>query len=799
MIISYKWLLDYLPEPLPIDELSNILTSIGLEVEHIEASETIKGSLAGLVIGEVLTCAKHPNADKLSITTVNIGSENPLNIVCGAPNVAAGQKVVVAPVGTMVHPSSSDAFEIKKAKIRGEASEGMICAEDEIGLGTSHNGIMVLPNDAPIGVIAKDYFKIPEADQAIHIGLTPNRSDAMSHIGVAKDVCAYLTHHKGKNYEVKKPSISSPEKQNNQPIAVNIYDANACPRYCGISFANVSVEASPEWLQRRLKTIGIRSINNIVDITNFVLHEYGQPLHAFDADIIQGNTVNVQLAKDGTVFKTLDEKEIKLTVNDLMICDANEGMCLAGVYGGAKSGVTEKTKNIFLESAYFNASNVRRSSLHHGLRTDAATHFEKGVDMENVLPALLRATELIKELTGGNVVSDVVDVYPTKLPEITVETTYSYIQKLSGKEYSKESIDTILSALSFDVNQNGDNLSIKVPSNKTDVTQPADIVEEIVRIDGLDNIEIPRQLKIALLPSKSNDRQLREKCAEMLCGQGLQEIVTNSVTNSNYYPGNENLVKMINSLSSELDIMRPSMLEGGLEVMSYNMNRKNSNLALFEFGKIYSHEGVNNYREEEQLALWFSGNAKAASWNEKERKYDLLYAKGIVENLFERTGIKKITTLYDENGVEWKWKNQSIAKAVAVSSEKLKAFDIKQDVFFVVIFWNAFVKAANTQKIKYNEVPKFPSMQRDLAIVLDKSVTYSEIEKVTEQLNIQSLKEYGLFDVFENEKLGVDKKSYALNYTFQLQDRTLTDAEIEQHMQQLIKTYETKLNAQIRQ
>ncbi len=797
MVISYNWLQEYLPENLPVQELSTILTSIGLEVEQVETVEAIKGSLEGLLIGEVLTCGKHPNADKLSITTVNIGAEAPLHIVCGAPNVADGQRVVVAPVGTKVHPASGESFEIKKAKIRGEASEGMICAEDEIGLGTNHNGIMVLGENAKPGMSAKDYFNVPAPDFALHIGLTPNRSDAMSHIGVAKDVCAYLTHHRGKKYEIKKPNTTLENLPDAEPIKVHILDEEACPRYCGLTISNVTIGASPEWLKRKLNTIGVRSINNIVDITNFVLHEYGQPLHAFDADTIKGKEVHVQLAKEGYKFKTLDEKEITLAANDLMICNAEAPMCLAGIYGGAESGVTAATKNIFLESAYFHPSFIRKSSLHHGLRTDAATHFEKGVDMDHLIPALLRAAQLMTELAGGTISSKITDIYPAPLKPVTVQTSYSYINKLSGKEYPKETVNTILQALGFELNINGDTIGIQVPSNKTDVTQPADIVEEIVRIDGLDNIPIPEKLNISLKPSQPNDRKLKEKCAELLCDEGLQEIITNSVTNSNYYPGNEQLVKMINSLSSELDILRPSMLESGLEVISYNVNRKNSHLALYEFGKIYSKEN-DAYKEEQQLAMWFTGNALNASWNTKQKSFDLFYIKAILQNLFTRSGISKLTVSYEQDQVLWKYKNQPIALFLKVDDERLQKFDIKQEVFFALVYWEQFVKAAATHKINYTEVPKFPAMQRDLAMVLDKSVTYQQVQQATEQLNIPSLKNYDLFDVFENEKLGANKKSYALSYTFQLNDRTLTDAEIEQQIQALIKNYETMLNAVIR-
>lgn len=797
MVIAYNWLLDYLPTPLPIQELSNILTSIGLEVEHIETVEAVKGSLEGFLIGKVLTCEKHPNADKLSVTTVSIGSEAPLHIVCGAPNVAVGQHVVVAPVGTRVHPLHGEAFAIKKAKIRGELSEGMICAEDEIGLGASHNGILVLPETATIGMLAKEYFNIPAPDYAIHIGLTPNRSDAMSHIGVAKDVCAYLSHHRKETYTVKKPDITINNQQDATPITVSIQNKEACPRYCGLTITGIKVGESPDWLKRKLNTIGIRSINNIVDITNFVLHEYGQPLHAFDAKAIVGNEVNVATAVDGSKFRTLDDKEITLAGNDLMICNASEPMCLAGIYGGLASGVTNATTEVFLESAYFNPSSIRKSSLHHGLRTDAATHFEKGVDMNHVIPALIRAAQLIQTIAGGTISSKLIENYPTPFTPTIITTTYDYIHKLSGKQYSKVAILTILKALDFEVTENELTLTIQVPSNKVDVTQPADIVEEIVRIDGLDNILIPEKLNISLIPTFPNDRKLREKNAEMLCAMGFQEVVTNSVTNSNYYQEQDPLVKMLNSLSSELDCLRPSMMESGLEVINYNLNRKNTNLALFEFGKTYKTKD-GNYVEEEQLAFWCTGNVKNTTWNEKQKPFDFYYLKGVLQQLFTRNGIQKLSLNHDQQSIEWLYKNELLATLAQVAPPTLKKFDIKQTVYFAKVHWKTFLKATGIVKIKYTEVPKYPSVQRDLALVLDKSVTYKQVQQATEQLNIQALTDYQLFDVFENEALGANKKSYALSYTFQLLEKTLTDVEIEQHMKALIQNYESKLNALIR-
>lgn len=799
MIISYNWLSDYLPQPLPVGELARILTSIGLEVEALEPAEVVKGSLEGLVIGEVLTCVPHPDADKLKVTTVNVGGAEPLNIVCGAANVAAGQKVVVATIGTTVHPTNGESFLIKKAKIRGVASEGMICAEDEIGLGTSHEGIMVLPSEAVVGTLAKDYFNIPAADTAIYIGLTPNRSDAMSHIGVAKDVAAYLSYHNGKAYTVKQPEATIAEVKGTTQIQVNVIDAAACPRYMGVSIAGVKVAPSPDWLQQRLKAIGVRPINNIVDITNYVLHEWGQPLHAFDADKIKGSTVNVQFLPKGTKFVSLDEKERTLTDQDLMICDAEGGMCIGGVFGGLGSGVSDGTTNIFLESAYFNPQHIRKTSLHHGLRTDAATHFEKGVDINNTPAALIRAAAMMVAIAGGTVSSEITDVYPKAFEPVTVDVTYDYITMLSGKVYDRTATKQLLVSLGFVLsNETEKGFTVTVPSNKTDVSQPADIVEEILRIDGLDNVVIPEKLNISLNRPGASDWADRNKLANILCGLGFSEIVTNSIVNSKYYPDQENLVKMLNSLTSELDVLRPSMLESGLEVVQYNCNRRNTNLALFEFGKVYATTDA-GYTEQHQLALYVTGAAATQGWNQKEKDADLYYVKGIVNNLMQYAGIKKTTSVYNDAGVQVQWKKQTLCSIQQVAAKKLADFDIKQAVYFAVINWDVWMKAIATVKVRYTEVPKHPAVQRDLAIVIDKQVTYNQVQDATDKLNIGSLQEYSLFDVFESDKLGEGKKSYALNYIFQLQDRTLTDEETDSLMQQLMKTYKQELQAYIRE
>ena len=805
MIVSYQWLLEYLPEPLPVNELSKILTSIGLEVEAVEPVESVRGGLEGLVIGQVLTCEKHPNADKLSVTTVNVGGAEPLHIVCGAPNVAAGQKVVIAPVGATVHPTEGEPFLIKKAKIRGEESAGMICAEDEIGLGKSHAGIMILPEDAVVGTLAKNYFNIPETDFEIHIGLTPNRSDANSHIGVARDVCAYLTHHRGTRYSVNIPETVVGE--NFQPlqaansIKIQISAAEACPRYTGISLRNVKVGPSPEWLKQRLQTVGVRSINNIVDITNYVLHEYGQPLHAFDADKINGGEINVRFMPEGSVFTALDGKERKLQGNDLMICDAKGPLAIGGVFGGAESGITEGTTNVYIESAYFDPKHIRRTSLHHGLRTDAATHFEKGVDINNVLPALKRAASMMVDIAGAEIASGITDEYPQPLQPVTVSVTYSYIQMLSGKAYPHEAMKEILLASGFEIEQEtADGLTLKVPSNKTDVSQPADIVEEILRIDGLDNIQIPGRLNIALTKALPNDRAERERIAELLCGMGLQEIVTNSIVNSKFYPERTDLVRMINSLSSELDVMRPSMLEGGLEVIQYNCNRKSQDPALFEYGNVYV-KGGDKYIQEPRLAIWVTGNVKTQHWDQKAERANIFHLKGLLSNLLDHSGISNVSVAYSDsaNEITGKWKNQPLWTAKQVTPSRLAEFDVKQEVYYAEIHWEQWLKAMAASKISYKEVPKFPAVQRDLAIILENNITYKQVQDVTEQLRLDALQSFDLFDVFESEKLGKGKKSYALSYIFQLQDRTLTDTETEQLMKRLMDVYKNKLSAQIRE
>jgi phenylalanyl-tRNA synthetase beta chain len=808
MTISYNWLSEYLPEKIEPEKLSKILTSIGLEVESLETYENIKGGLKGLIIGQVLECEKHPDADKLSLTKVNVGNGSPLQIVCGAPNVAAGQKVVVATVGTTIYPTSGEPLTMKVAKIRGVESHGMICAEDEIGFGESHAGIMVLPENTKVGIPASEYFGIYH-DHIYEIGLTPNRMDAMSHLGVAKDVCAYLSHHTKRKVKPVSPFTNGLKPDNNDlSIKVTIENQEACQRYSGIALKNITVKESPQWLQNKLKAIGLRPINNIVDITNFVLHETGQPLHAFDADAIKGNHVIVKNLPAGTIFKTLDEKDRTLTAEDLMICNGeSEPMCIGGVFGGIKSGIKETTKNIFLESAWFNPVSIRRTSVHHGLRTDAATRFEKGVDISNTVNVLKRAALLIKEIAGGEIASEVVDIYPDKKDKAQVAIKYHYLKKLSGKNYHQDAIKNILESLGFEMVKEGmDEIRVAVPYSKPDITLPADIVEEIIRIDGIDNIEIPKSISITPSNDTTSLREgLKEKLADYLVGLGFQEILTNSITNSKYY--NEEVlstsVKMVNNLSADLDVLRPSMLETGLESIAYNINRKSNNLRFFEFGKTYFSNAIGNYKEDEHFALFITGNDETDSWRKKASPSDFYTAKGIVSALCKLCGLNGIqfeehTTNYAGRQYRIKLKNTVPGSLTEVSNNRLNSFDIKQAVYFIDLNYAALLELIAKQKITYKEVAKFPAVQRDIAMLLDKSITFSEIEKTIKKLNLNKLQEIKLFDVFESDKLGEGKKSLAINFTFLDEEKTLTDKEIDGMMQKIMQACEKELDAAIR-
>jgi phenylalanyl-tRNA synthetase beta chain len=804
MTISYNWLSEYLPEVIEPEKLSHILTSIGLEVESLEKYESVKGGLQGLVIGEVLACEQHPNADKLKVTKVNIGAAEPLQIVCGAPNVAAGQKVVVATVGTTIYPTSGEPLTMKVAKIRGTESYGMICAEDEIGIGGSHAGIMILPEEVVVGTPASEYF-LPYNDFIYEIGLTPNRMDAMSHLGVAKDVCAYLSHHR-QEARVKSPFNNSFKVDNtNAPIAVTVENSAACPRYSGVTISGVTVADSPKWLQHKLIAIGQRPINNIVDITNFILHETGQPLHAFDAAAIANNTVIVQNLPEGTAFTTLDDKVRQLSAEDLLICDGNgTPMCMAGVFGGATSGVKESTTTIFLESACFASTAIRKTSVKHGLRTDAATRFEKGVDISNTINVLKRAALLIKEIAGGEISSDIVDIYPTPKEKTEVSLKYHYLKKLSGKNYHVDAVKKILTALGFEVMKEGiDEIRVSVPFSKPDISLQADIVEEILRIDGLDNIAIPTSITMSPAVETLGIKDvLKDKIAMYLVGQGFNEIFTNSITNSNYFDETtlNSTVKMMNNLSADLDVLRPSILETGLECIAYNNNRRNSNLQLFEYGKTYHTSGVGNYREEEHLALYITGNNHEDTWQTKGAAYDFYRAKGIATAVLQLCGLADVNFAKNDaaNSLTINNGKQAIGSLLQVDAAKLKAFDIKQAVYFIDINYAALAKAVEKKKIVYKEVSKFPAVQRDLALIVNSSTTFDMIEAAVQKTKLNKLTHVRLFDVFESDKLGVGKKSMAVNFTFLDEEKTLVDKEVDSMVNKLIVTFEAELQAEIR-
>jgi phenylalanyl-tRNA synthetase beta chain len=805
MTISHKWLSEYLPVTIEPERLSKILTSIGLEVEKMETFEEVKGGLKGLVIGEVLQAEQHPNADKLKLTKVNIGNGEPLQIVCGAPNVAAGQRVIVATVGTTIHPISGDPLTMKVAKIRGVESYGMICAEDEIGLGSSHSGIMVLPNDVKVGTRVDEYFN-PYSDVIYEIGLTPNRMDAMSHWGVARDVCAYLTHHDKKELKPVLPQNNFKIDKAGLSISVSIENKDACKRYSGVCIANVKIQESPKWLQERLKSIGLRPINNIVDITNFIQHETGQPLHAFDYDEIKDHTVIVKTMSDRTPFITLDEKERKLSSEDLMICDSKEPMCIAGVFGGLHSGVTEKTTNIFLESAWFDPVFIRKTSFRHGLRTDAATRFEKGIDISNTVNIAKRAAMLMKEIAGGTIASDIVDVYPNPEPKKEVSIKYHYLKKLSGKNYHPDTVKKILEALGFIVAREGvDAMALEVPYHKPDVSLPADIVEEILRIDGLDNIDIP--ITISISPSIEENYKgeiLKEKISNVLTGLAFTEILTNSITNSAYFSDEElkTAVRLLNNLSNELNIMRPSMLHTALEVIAFNINRKNNNLKFFEFGKTYATTGVAQYIETNHLCLYLTGQLNENNWKEKSKASDIYYIKGLAEAILSNLGLRydgfeTLNTNELQSGLSIELNGEKILELGRVNTGLASKFDVKLPVFFADLYWDAILKYAGKQ-VQFKEISKYPSVERDLAMVVPKSMKYKEISERIDKLRLNKLKDVKLFDVFESEKLGKDKKSMAINFTFLDEEKTLTDKEIDSWMGKIMTTLEKELNAEIR-
>ena len=819
MKISYNWLKQYTALEIDPQELSLILTNCGLEVEAMEHTGIDKSRLEGVVVGFVAECKKHPNADKLSLTKVDVGTGQLLSVICGAPNVAKGQKVLVATAGTKMSTPKGE-FVIQKTTIRGEESEGMICAEDELGLGDSHAGILILDENAPIGMPAKDFLNTEE-DYTYEIGLTPNRSDATSHIGMARDVLAVINCRDKKAYKLQLPDISTFKTDNNDlPIDVIIEDKTACPRYTGLTISGVTVTESPAWLQNKLKTIGLRPINNIVDITNFVLFETGQPLHAFDANYITGKKVVVKKLAGGTKFTTLDGVERELTANDLMICNNQEGMCIAGVFGGEKSGVTSDTKNIFLESAYFNPTSIRKTSKYHGLKTDASFRFERGADPNITVFAIKRAALLIKEIAGGQISSDIIDVYPAVIENNSFNFSFNKLNAIAGKIIPKETVIAILNSLEIVVtNDIGDSLQLSVPPFKTDVTREIDVIEEVLRIYGYNNIECDESLHASLsYAQKPDPEKMQNTISDYLTANGFYEILTNSLTKQEYYENNhaifnpQHLVRMLNPLSKELNVMRQTLLFSGLESIAFNKNHKNTNTLFYEFGKVYfqfdskSEDPLEKYHENKQLAMFASGNIQDANWHSKEVPVDFYFIKAIAENIIRRLAIDLKTLKTEENlkpglfsqQISYLLNNVVICELGQINPAITKQFDIKDDVFFAVFDWDHLVYNIEKNTIKYREVSRFPEVRRDLALLLDRSVNYAEIERIAYETEPNLIKRIELFDIYEGENIGKDKKSYAVSYILQDEEKTLTDQRIDETMKHLVQAYKIKLNATLR-
>ena len=837
MNISYNWLKEYVDFNMTPDEVAAALTSIGLEVDGVEEVQTIKGGLEGIVIGEVLTCELHPNSDHMHVTTVNLGSGDPVQIVCGAPNVAAGQKVVVATLGTKLY-DGDDCFTIKKSKLRGIESNGMICAEDEIGLGTDHAGIIVLPADAVPGTPAKDYFNI-KSEYIIEVDITPNRADACSHYGVARDLYAYLVQN-GVPTALHRPGCEAfAVDDHDLVIPVEVRNTEACPRYAGVTVKGVTVKESPEWLKDKLNLIGLRPINNIVDITNYILHAYGQPLHCFDADKIKGGKVIVDTKPEGTPFVTLDGVEHKLSERDLMICNAEEPMCIAGVFGGLESGTVETTTNIFLESAYFHPTWIRKSARRHGLQTDASFRFERGIDPNGVIYALKQAAILVKELAGGTVSMEITDNYPAPFADFEVDLKYDYVDKLIGKHIPADTVKSIVSSLEMKiVREDETGLFLQVPPYRVDVRRPCDVVEDILRIYGYNNVEIPTTLNSSLSVKSACDQSQKQQniIGEQLVGCGFNEILNNSLTKAAYYDNLEtyasaNLVRLLNPLSADLNVLRQTLLFGGLESIARNANRKNADLKFFEFGNCYYFhaesrreaapaqptvvEGISKpdarailspYSEDYHLGLWVTGKKIQNSWAHADQASSVYELKGYVENIFNRLGINRQTLVVGNlkndifsAALTFHTRGGKLLATVGVVTKKiLKAFDIDNEVFFADINWKELMKATRNISVSYVELSKYPAVKRDLALLLDKSVQFADVERIAYETERRLLKDVSLFDVYEGKNLEPGKKSYAVSFMLQDENQTLTDKQIEKTMERLIAAYEQKLGAKLR-
>ena len=818
MNISYKWLKDYLDTDLSPEKLSEILTYIGLEVDGIEEVESIKGGLTGLVVGEVLTCTKHPDSDHLHKTTVKVDNNKILPIVCGAPNVAAGQKVIVATVGTTLYDGDKE-FKIKKSKIRGEVSEGMLCAEDEIGIGTDHAGIIVLPGDVAAGTPASKYYSV-ESDYCIEVDLTPNRIDGASHIGAARDVAAYLN--KDKDFSYKIPSVEKFKIDNNsRKISVEIGTPDTCIRYSGLTISGIEIKESPEWMKTRLKTLGIRPVNNVVDITNYVMYETGQPMHSFNADAITGNKIIVKTLPEGTPFKTLDGIDRKLDKDDLMICNTQEPMCLAGVFGGLMSGVKKSTTNIFLESACFDPVHIRKTARRHTLMTDASFRYERGTDPNGTIYSLKRAAMLVKELAGGEISSDIIDIYPNPVEDFKVEVSYDHINRLIGKKIGKDLIKRILNGLEIKIEKETEEiLSLSVPPYRVDVKREADIIEEILRIYGYNNVEIPTKINASLQNSvKPNPVKVRNLLSELLSNYGFNEIWSNSLTKSSYYENNKNfpsekLVMLLNPLSSDLNCMRQTLLFGGMEAIAYNVNRKAANLRLYEFGHCYSYNKdissdnhLKRYGENEHLGLFISGKKGKESWTAKQQECNFYELKSYVKNILLKMGFLS-ENIQQENisssdtfseGLKYSDRNsEKIVELGRVNNLIQKRFDMENPVYYADFLLGTLLTDQKFNMVHYQEMPKYPSVKRDLALLLNKGITFKEIQKTAFETEKKLLRSVDLFDVYEGSGIPSDKKSYAVSFILRDDNKTLNDKQIDKTMQRLTNIFEQKFEASLR-
>lgn len=797
MNISYNWLKNHIAIDKTPEELSLILTDIGLEVEMLEKVQAIPGGLEGLVVGEVKTCEQHPNADKLKVTTVDTGQDKLLNIVCGAPNVRVGLKVIVATVGTSCYPIDGEPFKITKSKIRGEVSEGMLCGEDEIGLGSSHAGIVELDEGAVIGSLVKDYYNIQD-DYRYEIGLTPNRADAASHLGVARDIAAYL------RSEVKPSSVAGFAAGQETPVVVRIESPELAPRYSGLVITGLEVKESPEWLKEKLNVIGIRPLNNIVDVTNFILHDLGQPLHAFDADKISGDEVVVRLAREGEAFRTLDGVDRTLSAEDLIIADSEKPMCIAGVFGGEYSGVSANTTRIFLESAYFNARSVRKTSKRHGVKTDSSFRFERGTDPEMTIYALQKAALLIQEVAGGDVVSACTDVYPEIIKPYEFKVNYQRVQKLIGQAIPKEEIRAIILALGIEVLQeNLEELEVRVPVYKVDVTREVDVIEEVLRIYGYNNITLKSQIQSSLNTTEKPDKELLfNQVADLLVANGYREILNNSLTKLDYVDDEALAVRLVNPLSSDLDTMRQNLLFSALTTLSYNQKRKHSNAKYFEYGKTYF-KSDEVYREHQNFSLCISGAYCEKHWDLAEKKTSFYHLKAAVDTIIKRLNIQGLKVVESDSahfdyGLTYLKGDRALVSFGAVSAKNLKKADIDGKAFFANFDWDLVVRSIRKNSIKYKEVSRFPEVRRDLALLLDDNVTFETLKNVALKTERKFLKEVNIFDVYKGDKLPEGKKSYALSFILQDEEKTLNDKQIERIIKKLILNFEKDTGAVVR-